>query len=73
MFNGLTTDDMCKDYKRKFGIKKHKHYGKDLSLGINICKEEIGTYYGNIYDYYLNISLLKYEISIGIFNDVKNG
>lgn len=71
MFNGFTTDDMCVDYKRKFKIKKHKYFCKALSLGINICKDEIGTYYGNIYDYYLSINLLKYEISIGIFNEVK--
>lgn len=71
MFNGLTVEDMCKDYKRKLKIKKHKHSGKNLCFGISICKEEISTYYGYIYDYYLNIMLIKYEISFGLFNEVK--
>lgn len=59
--------DMCVDYKRKFGIKFNKFIAKELSFGIFFCKNLVGTYIGDRYEYYLYISLFKIGISIGSF------
>lgn len=67
MFNGLSTDDMCIDYKLKFGIKTNKLPKGDIQLGLFLNKYCIGTYIGDRYEYYLHISLFKWTISIGCF------
>lgn len=67
MWNGFTTDDLCKDYKLKFGIKFNKLYGRQLQLGVFFNKECFGTYIGDRYEYYLYLCLFKWCISIGWF------
>ena len=67
MFNGLSTDDMCVDYKLKFGIKKRKLPKGDIQLGMFINIESIPTYKGTEFEYYLHITFFKWCISIGWF------
>lgn len=67
MFNGLSTDDMCIDYKLKFGIKSKKLSLGEIQLGAFINRECFTTYKGIEFEYYLHISLFKWCISIGWF------
>lgn len=67
MFNGLSTDDMCIDYKLKFGIKKRKLSLGDIQLGLFINREGFSTYKTIEFEYYLHISFFKWCISIGWF------
>ena len=63
----LSTDDMCIDYKLKFGIKKKKLSRGDIQLGMFINREGFATYKGIEFEYYLHITLFKWSISIGWF------
>ena len=67
LWNGFTTDDLCIDYKLKFGIKFDKLHNKELSLGLFLNKHCFGTYLGDRYEYYLYLCLFKWCISIGWF------
>ena len=67
LWNGFSTDDLCVDYKLKFGVKKQKLSVGDIQLGIFINKESFATYKGIEFEYYLHISLIKWCISIGWF------
>ena len=67
MFNGLSTDDMCIDYKRKFGIKKNKLLAGDMQLGVFINKQGFSTYKGTEFDYYIYFCFFKLKLSIGCF------
>lgn len=67
MFSGLSTDDMCIDYKRKFGFKFYKLPNNEFQFGICLDKHCYGTYIGNMYEHYLHIGLYKWTISIGWF------
>lgn len=67
MWNGLSTDDMCIDYKLKFGIEFNKLRNKEIQFGFSLNKHCYGTYVGDRYEYYLYLSLFKWYISIGWF------
>lgn len=67
MFSGLNVDDMCIDYKLKFGFKTNKLSLGDIQLGAFINREGFSTYKGLEFEYYLHISLFKWCISIGWF------
>lgn len=67
MFSGLSTDDMCIDYKLKFGIKNKKLSLGDIQLGMFINREGFATYKGMEFEYYLHITFFKWCISIGWF------
>ena len=55
------------EYKLKFGIKKHKLIDKDISFGLNLCKQGYANAITTFYEYYLLLSLFKWQISIGWF------
>ena len=67
MFNGLSAEDMCIDYKLKFGIKTSKLTKGDIQLGMFLDKQCFPTYAGNMNEYYLYICFFKWNISIGWF------
>ena len=67
LWNGFSTDDLCIDYKLKFGIRIYKLHEKELQLGLFLNKEHFGTYLGDRYEYYLHLCFFKWTISIGWF------
>lgn len=69
MFNELSTDDKCINYKRKFSIKRDKLLPGDIQLGMFINKQGFGTHKGTQFDYYIYLCFFKWTISIGWFLD----
>lgn len=67
MWNGLSTDDMCIDYKLRFGVKFNKLHKGDVQLGIFFNKQCFSTYVGDMPEYYLYLCFFKWGISIGWF------
>lgn len=63
----MSTDDMCIDYKRKFGIKFDKLNKGNCQLGLFISRQSYSTYIGELYENYLYLCFFKWNIAIGWF------
>lgn len=67
MWSGPSVDDLCIDYKLKFGIHKKKIKHADTQLGFYLTKASMETYKGTEFEYYLHISFFQWRILIGWF------